>query len=75
MRLTDLCTRFMKQNKPQDAIALLHSGAVTLLKHGQVGSAVDLGKRMLDVFDSEKLPLSDTTKGVYLTLCVFLFLF
>ncbi|KAI9328113.1 hypothetical protein DFJ73DRAFT_862265 [Zopfochytrium polystomum] len=58
-----VCQRFVKQKKPNDAIALLHSGSLNLLKYGQIGSAADLAGRMLDLYESEGVELSDASKA------------
>ena len=53
----------MKQKKYSDAIALVYSGAMNLLKYGQTGSAADLAERMLNIYDAENMPLNEANKG------------
>ncbi|TPX35041.1 hypothetical protein SmJEL517_g02401 [Synchytrium microbalum] len=55
--------RYLKQNAPNDAVALLHSGAKNLLVKGQVGSASELASRMLEIFQSEEMEVTDATRG------------
>ncbi|KAJ3410662.1 hypothetical protein HDV05_003518 [Chytridiales sp. JEL 0842] len=58
-----VCQRYMKQKKISDALQLLHSGAMMLLKYDQVGSAADLAQRMLDIYESEGLAVNDENKN------------
>ncbi|KAJ1567621.1 hypothetical protein HK405_005361 [Cladochytrium tenue] len=58
-----VCQRHLKQHRTDAAIALVHAGALVLLRHSQVGSAADLASRMLDIYESEKLPLTDENKA------------
>ncbi|KAJ3333004.1 hypothetical protein HDU76_012223 [Blyttiomyces sp. JEL0837] len=58
-----VCQRYLKQKKPQDAISLVYSGALNLLKYNQIGSAADLAERMLDIYNSESLPVDDVNKS------------
>ncbi|KAJ3108224.1 Golgi to ER traffic protein 4 [Phlyctochytrium planicorne] len=58
--------RYMKQKKTADAIALLHSGAKLLLTHKQVGSGSDLAIRLLDIFQTQSIPVDDANKGLIL---------
>ncbi|KAJ3107259.1 hypothetical protein HK100_003613 [Physocladia obscura] len=58
-----VCQRLVTQHKPADAIALLFSGAVELLTAKQIGSGSDLGLRMLDLFDAEKIALDTDSRN------------
>ncbi|KAI9096142.1 hypothetical protein DFS34DRAFT_624104 [Phlyctochytrium arcticum] len=58
-----VCQRYVKQNKIDDALELLQSGAKNMIKHNQLGSAGDLSQRMLVLFESEKLAVTDQTRG------------
>ena len=55
--------RYQKQKKFDDGIALLHNGAVALLKYNQVGSATDLAERMLDLFDTVEMEVNEISRG------------
>ncbi|KAI8850594.1 hypothetical protein BC829DRAFT_374361, partial [Chytridium lagenaria] len=58
-----VCQRHLKQKKTADAVALLHSGATSLLTHKQIGSGSDLALRMVDIFISESEPINDVNKS------------
>ncbi|KAI8902821.1 hypothetical protein BC833DRAFT_571716 [Globomyces pollinis-pini] len=55
--------RFIKQNKIVQATALLLDGAKQMVTFDQLGSAVDLTERLIDLFESQKLGLTSTTRG------------
>ncbi|KAJ3386724.1 hypothetical protein HDU84_001346 [Entophlyctis sp. JEL0112] len=58
-----VCQRLVTQQKPADARALLYAGAVELLNANQIGSGSDLGLRMLDIYDSDLVPVDDASRG------------
>ncbi|KAJ3268199.1 hypothetical protein HK104_005440, partial [Borealophlyctis nickersoniae] len=63
-----VCQRHLKQKKVEDALELLHQGAKNMLAHDQVGSGTDLAQRLLDIYESEKMPVNDATRGRLLDL-------
>ncbi|TPX48551.1 hypothetical protein SeLEV6574_g01964 [Synchytrium endobioticum] len=60
--------RYLKQNAPEVAIALLHSGAKNLLVKAQVGSAADLASRLIELFQSEGMEVNEFTRSKILDL-------
>ncbi|KAJ3118764.1 hypothetical protein HK098_005846 [Nowakowskiella sp. JEL0407] len=56
-----VCQRYMKQKKVSEALNLLQSGAKNLLKCGQAGSAADLFQRIIDIYVSSDIPVSDAS--------------
>ncbi|KAJ3150731.1 hypothetical protein HDU86_006348 [Geranomyces michiganensis] len=44
---------------PTAACELLHQGALNMLRHDQIGSAADLAQRLLDVYESVPIRISD----------------
>ncbi|KAI9342820.1 hypothetical protein BDR26DRAFT_858820 [Obelidium mucronatum] len=57
-----VCQRLVTQQKPADAVTLLYSGAVELLNAKQIGSGSDLGLRMIDLFESEKMAVDTESR-------------
>lgn len=54
---------YVKSQNYKDAIDLLHSGALLLLKHKQVGSGTDLGLYLIEVYNLDKVPVSEESRG------------
>ncbi|ORY53232.1 hypothetical protein BCR33DRAFT_655225, partial [Rhizoclosmatium globosum] len=57
-----VCQRLVTQQKPADAVTLLYAGAVELLNAKQIGSGSDLGLRMIDLFESEKMAVDTESR-------------
>ncbi|KAH6559995.1 hypothetical protein BASA60_000324 [Batrachochytrium salamandrivorans] len=58
-----VCQRLIKQKKVDDAVELLYSGILNMLEHSQTGSAIDLTERLLEVYDRQHLPLTDSSRA------------
>lgn len=58
-----LQTRYVGAQNYKDAIDLLHSGSLLLLKHKQGGSGTDLALYLIEVYNLNKLPVTDETRG------------
>ncbi|KAI8587349.1 hypothetical protein BDZ88DRAFT_398712 [Geranomyces variabilis] len=48
---------------PAAACELLHQGALNMLRHDQIGSAADLAQRLLDVYESVPIRVTDAERG------------
>lgn len=53
----------MKQRKINDAIHLLHNGAKSLLNYDQEGSAYDLFKRLINIYNNESVMVTEESVG------------
>ncbi|KAJ3015844.1 hypothetical protein HKX48_004348 [Thoreauomyces humboldtii] len=58
-----VCQRYLKQKKYASALELLHQGSKNMLQYNQIGSAADLAQRMLDLYESESLPVDATNRS------------
>ncbi|KAJ3060916.1 hypothetical protein HDU98_003138 [Podochytrium sp. JEL0797] len=57
-----VCQRLVTQQKPADAVTLLYFGAVELLNAKQIGSGSDLGLRMIDLMETEKMAVDTESR-------------
>ncbi|KAJ3052530.1 hypothetical protein HK097_006096 [Rhizophlyctis rosea] len=55
--------RYLKQKKFDVALELLHQGAKNMVAHNQLGSAMDLVQRLIDVYDQENMDVNESTRG------------
>lgn len=55
--------RYVKAHNYADAIKLLRSGALLLLQHKQVGSGTDLALYMVEVYNLDKIPVTEESRG------------
>jgi hypothetical protein len=55
----------VKAHNYKDAIDLLLSGSLLLLKHKQVGSGTDLALYLVEVYNLDKVPVSEESRGKY----------
>lgn len=60
-----IVNRYIKQRKINDAIHLLHNGAKSLLNYDQEGSAFDLFKRLINIYNSESVIVTEESVGNY----------
>ncbi|KAI9024084.1 hypothetical protein DFJ74DRAFT_705812 [Hyaloraphidium curvatum] len=58
-----LAQRYIKQGKYKEVLGLLQSGALNLLKHQQYGSATDLCRRILEVYEAAGTEVNDASIG------------
>jgi len=61
--LHSVSQRYIKQRKINDAIHLLHNGAKSLLNYDQEGSAFDLFKRLINIYNSESVIVTEESVG------------
>ncbi|KAL1919758.1 uncharacterized protein VTP21DRAFT_1689 [Calcarisporiella thermophila] len=57
-----VCNRYVKQSKYADAIELLFSGSVTLLKHGQSGSGADLARYLVEAYTGGQIEVNNESR-------------
>ncbi|KAK3810335.1 MAG: hypothetical protein J3Q66DRAFT_352827 [Benniella sp.] len=57
-----VANRYVGAQNYKDAIDLLHSGSLLLLKHKQGGSGADLALYLIEVYNLNKLPVTDETR-------------
>ena len=55
--------RYVKAHNYKDAIDLLRSGALLLLQHKQSGSGTDLALYLIEVYNLEKTPVTEESRG------------
>lgn len=60
---SSLRVRYVKAHNYQDAINLLRSGALLLLQHKQSGSGTDLALYLIEVYNLEKTPVTEESRG------------
>jgi hypothetical protein len=58
--------RLLKQGKYDECVDLLQQGALSLVKHSQMGSAVDLVKRMIVCHDAAGHEADEKNVGAFL---------
>jgi len=61
--LHSVSQRYVKQRKINDAIHLLHNGAKSLLNYDQEGSAYDLFKRLINIYNNENVIVTEESVG------------
>lgn len=61
--LMDWMCRYVKAHNFADAIKLLRSGALLLLQHKQAGSGADLALYMVEVYNLDKVPVTEESRG------------
>jgi len=61
--LHSVSQRYVKQRKINDAIHLLHNGAKSLLNYDQEGSAFDLFKRLIHIYNNENVIVTEESVG------------
>ncbi|KAG4101587.1 DUF410-domain-containing protein [Neocallimastix lanati (nom. inval.)] len=61
--LHSVSQRYVKQRKINDAIHLLHNGAKSLLSYDQEGSAFDLFKRLITIYNNENVIVTEESIG------------
>ncbi|ORX48970.1 DUF410-domain-containing protein [Piromyces finnis] len=61
--LHSVSQRYVKQRKINDAIHLLHNGAKSLLNYDQEGSAYDLFKRLINIYNNESVMVTEESVG------------
>jgi len=61
--LHSVSQRYVKQRKINDAIHLLHNGAKSLLNYDQEGSAFDLFKRLINIYNTENVIATEESVG------------
>lgn len=61
--LHSVSQRYVKQRKINDAIHLLHNGAKSLLNYDQEGSAFDLFKRLIHIYETENVIVTEESVG------------
>ncbi|KAF8975328.1 hypothetical protein BGZ46_009211 [Entomortierella lignicola] len=54
--------RYVKAQNYKDAIDLLHSGSLLLLKHNQSGSGADLGLYLIEVYNLDKVAVTEESR-------------
>ncbi|KAF9997337.1 hypothetical protein BGZ79_008961 [Entomortierella chlamydospora] len=57
-----VANRYVKAQNYKDAIDLLHSGSLLLLKHNQAGSGADLGLYLIEVYNLDKVPVTEESR-------------
>ncbi|KAF9136217.1 hypothetical protein BGW39_003662 [Mortierella sp. 14UC] len=57
-----VANRYVKAHNYKDAIDLLRSGSLLLLKHKQVGSGTDLALYLIEVYNLDKVPVSEESR-------------
>ncbi|KAF9914422.1 hypothetical protein BX616_008356 [Lobosporangium transversale] len=57
-----VANRYVKAQNYNDAIDLLHSGAMLLLKHKQGNSGTDLAIYLIDVYNQAKIPVTEESR-------------
>ncbi|KAF9359995.1 hypothetical protein BGX26_010832 [Mortierella sp. AD094] len=57
-----VANRYVKAQNYKDAIDLLHSGSLLLLKHDQAGSGADLGLYLLEVYNHDKVAVTEESR-------------
>ncbi|KAG0054785.1 hypothetical protein BGZ83_010461 [Gryganskiella cystojenkinii] len=57
-----VANRYVKAQNYKDAIDLLHSGSLLLLKHKQTGSGTDLALYLVEVYNLDKVPVSEESR-------------
>ncbi|KAF9110999.1 hypothetical protein BGX27_005526 [Mortierella sp. AM989] len=57
-----VANRYVKAQNYKDAIDLLHSGSLLLLKHNQAGSGADLGLYLLEVYNLAKVAVTEESR-------------
>ncbi|KAF9934830.1 hypothetical protein FBU30_010803 [Linnemannia zychae] len=57
-----VANRYVKANNYKDAIDLLYSGALLLLKHKQTGSGTDLALYLIEVYNLAKVPVTEESR-------------
>ncbi|KAG0335665.1 hypothetical protein BG000_007334 [Podila horticola] len=57
-----VANRYVKAHNYADAIKLLRSGALLLLQHKQVGSGTDLALYMVEVYNLDKVPVTEESR-------------
>ncbi|KAF8983547.1 hypothetical protein CPC16_005259 [Podila verticillata] len=57
-----VANRYVKAHSYADAIKLLRSGALLLLQHKQVGSGTDLALYMVEVYNLDKVPVTEESR-------------
>ncbi|KAI8347010.1 hypothetical protein B0O80DRAFT_377073, partial [Mortierella sp. GBAus27b] len=57
-----IANRYVNGHKYKDAIDLLYSGSLLLLKHKQVGSGTDLALYLEEVYTLSKLPVTEESR-------------
>ncbi|KAJ3034420.1 hypothetical protein HDV00_005040 [Rhizophlyctis rosea] len=55
--------QYLKQKKFDVALELLHQGAKNMVAHNQLGSAMDLAQRLIDVYEQEDMDVNEATRG------------
>jgi len=55
----------VKAHNYTDAINLLRSGALLLLQHKQSGSGTDLALYLIEVYNLEKTPVTEESRGIH----------
>ncbi|KAF8925706.1 hypothetical protein BGZ47_003102 [Haplosporangium gracile] len=57
-----VANRYVKAHNYKDAIDLLRSGSLLLLKHKQVGSGTDLALYLVEVYNLDKVPVNEESR-------------
>ncbi|KAG0319987.1 hypothetical protein BGZ99_004809 [Dissophora globulifera] len=57
-----VANRYIKAQNYKDAIDLLHSGSMLLLKHKQAGSGADLALYLVEVYNLDKVPVTEESR-------------
>ncbi|KAG0366937.1 hypothetical protein BC939DRAFT_434232 [Gamsiella multidivaricata] len=57
-----VANRYVKAHNYKDAIDLLHSGSLLLLKHKQTGSGTDLAIYLIEVYNLDKVPVTEESR-------------
>ncbi|KAF8938033.1 hypothetical protein EDD21DRAFT_374806 [Dissophora ornata] len=57
-----VANRYVKAQNYKDAIDLLHSGSLLLLKHKQAGSGTDLALYLVEVYNLNKVPVTEESR-------------
>ncbi|KAI9205699.1 uncharacterized protein BJ171DRAFT_64991 [Polychytrium aggregatum] len=63
-----ICQRYLKQRKVQEAVRLVHSGALNLQAVREFGSALDLCNRLLEIYDGQGFELNDQNRALLVEL-------
>ncbi|KAI1293455.1 hypothetical protein EDD11_008353 [Mortierella claussenii] len=57
-----VANRYVKAHSYKDAINLLHSGSLLLLKHKQAGSGTDLALYLIEIYNLDKVPVTEESR-------------